>query len=64
MQLQSHLRASLRLIPTNCHAKFGIHKKLDRRREAARHSMLLKTLLSYSSSCEMTPLSSARVSSY
>ena len=42
--------------------KFGIYEKLSCRREAARRSVSLKILLSYSRSCKSTPLSRACVS--
>jgi len=57
-------RVLARLIPTYCHVKFGNYKRLSCRREAARRSVSSKISLSYSRSCDITPLSRPCVSSY
>jgi len=62
----SYLRVSLGLIPTKYHVKFGIAylQEAHLSQKVAQRSVSFKTLLSYSRSCEMTPLSMARVSFY
>jgi len=46
---------------TNSLEKFDIYKKISYRREAARHFVLLKSLLIYSRSWEITPYGMAYV---